>query len=227
MVFTDTRYRAPALHAKQYLLPATVSPHGQRGLSPPSNFVKVISRDCESPRRRRGYGNGTEAQQGVAVSAFTFNKNLTMRRRSFFASIGLLASAITTRNASALPPALAHGHGENPPDPSNAAQTARHYLDRIARLDRRGPELRSIIELNPDALQMAAVLDAERAAGTLRGPLHGMPVVIKDNIATGDRMSTTAGSLALDGVHATRDAYLVGRLRDAGAVILGKTNLSE
>src|ERR1700761_6028616 len=74
MVFTDTRYRAPALHAKQYLLPATVSPHGQRGLSPPSNFVKVISRDCESPRRRRGYGNGTEAQQGVAASAFTFQQ---------------------------------------------------------------------------------------------------------------------------------------------------------
>ena len=156
-----------------------------------------------------------------------FNKNLTMRRRSFFASIGLLASAITTRNASALPPALAHGHGENAPDLSNAAQTARHYLDRIARLDRRGPELRSIIELNPDALQMAAALDAERAAGTLRGPLHGMPVVIKDNIATGDRMSTTAGSLALDGVHATRDAHLVERLRAAGGVILGKTNLSE
>lgn len=151
-----------------------------------------------------------------------------MRRRSFFASLGLLASAISTRDASALPSNLAHDTGtDSAPDPANAAHTSRHYLERIATLDRRGPELRSIIELNPDALRTAAALDAERAAGKLRGPLHGMPVVIKDNIATGDQMATTAGSLALDGVHATRDAYLVERLRAAGGVILGKTNLSE
>ena len=101
------------------------------------------------------------------------------------------------------------------------------YLQRIAALDRRGPNLRAVIELNPDALAQAKALDAERRQGQLRGPLHGLPVLIKDNIATGDKMSTTAGSLALQGLHARRDAFIVTRLREAGAVILGKTNLSE
>jgi amidase len=151
-----------------------------------------------------------------------------MRRRSFFASLGLLASALSTRNASALPSNMARADATSAaPDPASAVRTSRHYLERIAALDRQGPELRSIIELNPDALQIAAALDAERAAGTLRGPLHGMPVVVKDNIATGDKMATSAGSLALDGVRATRDAHLIERLRAAGGVILGKTNLSE
>jgi amidase len=164
----------------------------------------------------------------MAISAFTFNKNLPMRRRSFFASLGLLASAVSTRNASALPSNLTRADGAlGAPDPANAVQTSRHYLQRIAALDRQGPALRSIIELNPEALQIAATLDAERAAGKLRGPLHGIPVVVKDNIATGDRMSTSAGSLALDGVQAARDAHLIERLRAAGGVILGKTNLSE
>jgi amidase len=164
----------------------------------------------------------------LAVPRLHLNKNLTMRRRSFFASLGLLASALSTRNASALPSNMARADATSAaPDPASAARTSRHYLERIASLDRQGPELRSIIELNPDALQIAAALDAERAAGTLRGPLHGMPVVVKDNIATGDKMATSAGSLALDGVKATRDAHLIERLRAAGGVILGKTNLSE
>ncbi|CAM4121218.1 amidase [Roseateles saccharophilus] len=101
------------------------------------------------------------------------------------------------------------------------------YLARIAAVDRAGPKLNSVIELNPDAEALAAALDAERAAGKLRGPLHGLPVLIKDNIATHDRMSNTAGSIALAGVPVPRDATLVARLREAGAVILGKTNLSE
>ena len=103
----------------------------------------------------------------------------------------------------------------------------RDCLARIAAIDRAGPVLRSIIELNPEALDIARGLDAERRAGRLRGPLHGVPVLVKDNIATGDRMSTSAGSLALDGVRAPRDAHIVQRLRDAGAVVLAKTNLSE
>jgi amidase len=99
-----------------------------------------------------------------------------MRRRSFFASLGLLASAISTRNASALPSGLAPGDdGLAAPDSTNAVHTSRHYLERIARLDRQGPELRSIIELNPEALKIAAALDAERAAGTLRGPSRCCP----------------------------------------------------
>ncbi len=101
------------------------------------------------------------------------------------------------------------------------------YTERIARLDRAGPRLASVLELNPDAAAIATQLDAERAAGRVRGPLHGIPVVVKDNIASADRMSTTAGSPALLGVAPPRDAAVVARLRAAGAVILGKTNLSE
>jgi amidase len=101
------------------------------------------------------------------------------------------------------------------------------YTERINAIDRSGPALRSVIELNPDALSIADALDVERKSGRLRGPLHGIPVLIKDNIDTGDRMMTTAGSLALQGTPAPRDAFIVGKLRAAGAVILGKTNLSE
>jgi len=101
------------------------------------------------------------------------------------------------------------------------------YLARIGAVDKAGPRLNAIIELNPDALKIAAGMDRERKAGKLRGPLHGIPVLLKDNIATGDRMSTSAGSLALAGVRASRDAFVAARLRAAGAVIIGKTNLSE
>jgi amidase len=101
------------------------------------------------------------------------------------------------------------------------------YSERISAIDRRGPALRSVIELNPEALSIADALDAERRAGRVRGPLHGIPVLIKDNIDTGDRMMTTAGSLALEGSIAARDAFVAAQLRAAGAVILGKTNLSE
>ncbi|MDN4052105.1 amidase [Massilia sp. YIM B02763] len=108
-----------------------------------------------------------------------------------------------------------------------AVSLAERYLARIAAIDKAGPRINAVIELNPDALRIAAELDAERKAGKVRGPLHGIPVLLKDNIATGDKMSTSAGSLALDGVRASRDAFVAARLRDAGAVILGKTNLSE
>lgn len=101
------------------------------------------------------------------------------------------------------------------------------YLARIDAMDRRGPALRAIIELNPDATSIAAALDAERKARGARGPLHGIPVLIKDNIGTADRMTTTAGSLALEGSIPPRDAFVAERLRAAGAVILGKTNMSE
>jgi amidase len=101
------------------------------------------------------------------------------------------------------------------------------YTARIEQIDRQGPELRSVIAVNPDALTIADRLDEERKQKGPRGPLHGIPILIKDNIATADQMATTAGSLALDGVKAPRDAVVVARLRDAGAVILGKTNLSE
>jgi amidase len=103
----------------------------------------------------------------------------------------------------------------------------KHYLHRIRDLDRLGPMLNSVIEINPDAIEIAESLDQERKTRGPRGPLHGIPILIKDNIATRDKMMTTAGSLALVGSSPPTDAFLVRRLRAAGAVILGKTNLSE
>lgn len=101
------------------------------------------------------------------------------------------------------------------------------YLERIEALNRRGPALRHVIETNPDALQIAEQLDIERRTNGTRGPLHGIPVLVKDNIDTADRMTTTAGSLALEGHIAATDAFLIAQLRAAGAIILGKANLSE
>ncbi|HYL63584.1 MAG TPA: amidase [Candidatus Methylomirabilis sp.] len=108
-----------------------------------------------------------------------------------------------------------------------ARSIAEKYLSRIAAVDQAGPRVNSVIETNPDALEIAEALDKERKAKGPRGPLHGIPVLIKDNIATADRMQTTAGSLALVGSKPPADAFVARKLREAGAVILGKTNLSE
>jgi amidase len=108
-----------------------------------------------------------------------------------------------------------------------ARSLAEQYVARIEAIDRSGPALHSVIELNPEAIAIADRLDAERKSRGPRGPLHGIPVLIKDNIATADGMMTTAGSLALAGARPPKDAFIVERLRAAGAVILGKTNLSE
>jgi amidase len=116
--------------------------------------------------------------------------------------------------------AMAHGRW-------SARELTRAYLDRIAATNLEGPELRAVIETNPQAEDIAAGLDAERAAGEVRGPLHGIPILLKDNIATADRTATSAGSLALAEARATRDAGIAARLRAAGAVLLGKANLSE
>ncbi len=101
------------------------------------------------------------------------------------------------------------------------------YLARIEALDRRGPQLRSVLEINPDAVEIAEKLDTERKSGRVRGPLHGIPVLIKDNIGTADRMTTTAGSLALEGSIPSADSFVAKMLRESGVVLLGKTNLSE
>jgi amidase len=95
------------------------------------------------------------------------------------------------------------------------------YLKRISEIDRAGPALRSVLQLNPDALEIASALDAERKSGHVRGPMHGIPVLIKDNIGTHDRMTTAAGSLALAHSIPLRDSFVAARLRAAGAVILG------
>jgi amidase len=109
----------------------------------------------------------------------------------------------------------------------SARSLTEKYAARIEALDRRGPELRSVLEINPDALAIAEKLDGERMAGRVRGPLHGIPILVKDNIGTADRMTTTAGSLALEGSIPAFDSTVAKLLREAGAVILGKTNLSE
>lgn len=112
-------------------------------------------------------------------------------------------------------------------DELTARQVTDLYLSRIEAVDKNGPHINAIIEVNPNSLEMASALDAERKKGKVRGALHGIPVLLKDNIDTRDNMQTTAGSLALEGNYAARDAFIVKQLRKAGAVILGKTNLSE
>src|SRR5262245_6560534 len=109
----------------------------------------------------------------------------------------------------------------------SAVGLVKKYLARIEKIDRRGPCLNSVIEINPDALVIASALDRERKSKGVRGPLHGIPVLIKDNIDTHDSMTTTAGSLALKGSIPPRDSFVAEKLRAAGAVLLGKTNLSE
>jgi amidase len=151
-----------------------------------------------------------------------------MNRRRFLALLPGAAAcsrrapfSVEEAGIASLADALRNGH-------ASSRQLVESYLARIHAIDRAGPRLNSVIELNPDALSIAAALDAELAAGRSRGPLHGIPILIKDNIDTADRMKTTAGSLALlDAPTPTRDAPIVANLRRAGAVLLGKTNLSE
>src|SRR5579859_3916865 len=102
-----------------------------------------------------------------------------------------------------------------------------YYLKKIDQLDKNGPAINAVIEVNPDALAIAEQLDKERSENKIRGPLHGIPILVKDNIDTADKMLTTAGSIALDGNHAAKDAFIISKLRESGAVLLGKTNLSE
>ena len=109
----------------------------------------------------------------------------------------------------------------------SSEQITRIYLKRIEDIDKKGPALNAVIEINPDAIDIARAMDAERKSGKIRGPLHGVPVLIKDNIDTKDKMQTTAGSIAMLGNMASNDAFVVKKLREAGAVLLGKTNLSE
>lgn len=108
-----------------------------------------------------------------------------------------------------------------------ARKLIRMYLKRIHEIDKSGPKINSVIEINPEALEIADMLDKEWKSNNIRGPLHGIPIIIKDNINTADKMQTTAGSLALEGHFASEDAYIVKKLRNAGAAIIAKANLSE
>ena len=108
-----------------------------------------------------------------------------------------------------------------------ALELVKLYTARIEAIDKAGPRLHSVIELNPEAEEIATALDQERASQGPRGPLHGIPILIKDNIDTADKMLTTAGSMALVGTKPQQDSTMAQKLREAGAIILGKTNLSE
>lgn len=159
-----------------------------------------------------------------------------MKRRNFLQTTATaLAVAVAKPTAAFTPPPAFELDELTIPDLQRGMQSGKYsarslvekYTERINEIDKRGPALRSVIELNPDAEAIAANLDRERKERGPRGPLHGIPILIKDNIDTRDRMMTTAGSLALIGAKPFQDAYVAKKLRDAGAVILGKTNLSE
>jgi amidase len=153
---------------------------------------------------------------------------MDLTRRTLIGSVTLAAGAWAAPNGFELEEATAGDLQKRMTGgPLTARQLTQLYLDRIAAIDKSGPALNSVIEINPDALAIAAALDSERQAKGPRGPLHGIPILIKDNIDTADRMMTTAGSLALSGSIAARDSVVAERLRAAGAVLLGKTNLSE
>jgi amidase len=177
---------------------------------------------------RRAYRRAMQKARGLGPA---------IDRREFIARSAALAGAAFTFPAVAAPA---------PPSPDelafasvqdlshhmqrgviSAVELAQSCLARIERLDRRGPMLGAMIELNPDALAIAAERDAERKAGRVRGSLHGIPIVVKDNVDTGDKLLTSAGSMIFAGGPAPRDAFVIERLRAAGAVLLGKTNLSE
>lgn len=171
-----------------------------------------------------------------------------MKRRDFLRTTGLGASLIISgaseifardieslRELEPLPPVpaeldevtISQLQDDMKSGKTSSQTITRKYLERIDDIDKKGPTINSVIETNPDALAIAEALDRERKQKGPRGPLHGIPILIKDNIDTADRMTTTAGSLALLGSRASQDSFVAKRLRDAGAVILGKTNLSE
>ena len=172
-------------------------------------------------RRRDFLSNGSLLAAGVTLLSSSCNENKTTEK-----SVDTTSSSITDnfelneKTIDDLQAAMVSGK-------LSSEQITQLYLKRIEAIDKSGPKLNAVIELNPDAIAIAKQMDAERKAGKLRGAMHGIPVLIKDNIDTADKMKTTAGSLALADHIAARDAFIVKKLREAGAVLLGKTNLSE
>src|ERR1043166_7114129 len=217
----------------------------------PKTKKRAHRKDADSRRERRSWRavlvNGGRLVHRTLPNLTRFDHSRLMRRREFFRHsamfgaaalvggipAGCSSTAPITSAAPRLKPfelqemTVAELRQGMASSRFTASGLAKSYFRRIDEIDRQGPRLKSVIELNPDALAIAWELDRERAAQGPRGPLHGIPVLLKDNIDTQDRMMTTAGSLALSGSIAPHDAFLVERLRAAGAVLLGKTNLSE
>ena len=171
-------------------------------------------------KRRAFLTTTTLASAGLTTFLISGCTNLKKNEELNVVSDSINAFELDEETISSLSEKLASGK-------YNSEQLVQLYLQRIEIIDKNGAKLNSIIELNPDALSIAKAMDAEMKAGKSRGPLHGIPVLIKDNIDTADKMQTTAGSLALAGNYASKDAFIVTKLREAGAILLGKTNLSE
>ncbi|MEO8562235.1 MAG: amidase [bacterium] len=181
----------------------------------------IVDSSAPSSITRRGF---VAAASSVAAAALVPGRAAQAESANVATSTQALASArvadLPERSIGGLQVALARGE-------FTSHQLVEQYLQRIESMDRVGLSLRCVLETNPDALAIADALDVERKAGKVRGPLHGIPVLVKDNIDTADRMFTTAGSLALANTRPSRDAFIVERLRAAGAILIGKTNLSE
>ena len=173
-----------------------------------------------------------------------------MKRRSFLTNTTLASAGLTTLLITGCTSSTKKDENSQSVEDSNASfeldeetigslreklasgkytseQLVQLYLKRIETIDATGPQLNSVIEINPDAISIAVKMDKEMKSGKSRGPLHGIPILIKDNIDTGDKMQTTAGALAMEGNIVTKDAFVVKKIREAGAIIIGKTNLSE
>jgi amidase len=158
---------------------------------------------------------------------FPLPKGTPLRKAHLLLLLALLAPSARAADLTMPPASLTQLQADLAAGRTTSEQLVESYLARIAAIDRAGPALQAVLTLNPQALDAARALDAERRAHGARGPLHGMPILVKDNIETADDMPTTAGSLALAGNLTHRDAPVIARLRAAGAIILGKTNLSE
>jgi len=173
-------------------------------------------------KRRDFLTTGTLAAAGVSslLSSCKPNSSKTNVPATAAGTDGIPEFELNEENITSLQEKMSSGK-------YSSEQITKLYLDRIDSIDKKGPLLNAVIEINPDALSIARALDSERKGGKIRGPLHGIPILIKDNINTGDKMQTTAGALAMQGHVAAADAFVAKKLRDAGAVILGKTNLSE
>jgi amidase len=185
------------------------------------------------------------ARVGLKPRACSYNRLRMIDRRQFLTEAVAGAAAVTAgcaraRNTESAAPAqsgnssfemeeltLADLQARMQSGEYTARSIVEAYLLRIGGLDKQGPELRAIIEINPDVLPIADALDAERRSTGGRGPLHGIPILLKDNIGTADRMTTTAGSLALEGSIPSRDSFVAAKLRQAGVILLGKANMSE
>ncbi|HUV12932.1 MAG TPA: amidase family protein, partial [Acidobacteriota bacterium] len=168
---------------------------------------------------RREFFRNTAAAGGLAVSG-GIACSQSQREVSEEQSISAAEFELNEKTIADLQEDMETGH-------YSALAITQLYLERIEGLNLQGPELRAILEVNPDALKIAESLDKERKEKGSRGPLHGIPIVLKDNVDTHDRMTTTAGSLALEGSVPLKDSYVAAKLREAGAILLAKANLSE